>query len=194
MKAFVYCWTDKKTNMLYVGSHKGSIDDGYICSSKYMIEEYNKRPEDFSRQIVAEGSFDDVRNLEAKILQSVNAALDEQFYNRHNCDNKFYLKEHTEETKRKIASKHVGRIRLDLSERNKKGLSEESVKKMVSTRKANGSYDRERNPMLGRKHSEDSKNKMSLNRIGKNRSPKSEETKQKMSEARKKYWEIKRGH
>jgi hypothetical protein len=159
-----------------------------------MIEEYNKRPEDFSRQIVAEGSFDDVRNLEAKILQSVNAALDEQFYNRHNCDNKFYLKEHTEETKRKIASKHVGRIRLDLSERNKKGLSEESVKKMVSTRKANGSYDRERNPMLGRKHSEDSKNKMSLNRIGKNRSPKSEETKQKMSEARKKYWEIKRGH
>jgi len=21
MEAFVYCWTDKKTNMLYVGSH-----------------------------------------------------------------------------------------------------------------------------------------------------------------------------
>ncbi len=26
-EAFVYCWTDHKNKMLYVGSHKGSIDD-----------------------------------------------------------------------------------------------------------------------------------------------------------------------
>ena len=58
MNSFVYCWTDKKTNMLYVGSHKGSIDDGYICSSKPMMKEYKKRPQDFSRQIVAEGLFE----------------------------------------------------------------------------------------------------------------------------------------
>jgi hypothetical protein len=31
--SFVYCWTDHKTGMLYVGSHKGTIDDGYVCSS-----------------------------------------------------------------------------------------------------------------------------------------------------------------
>ena len=36
-EAFVYCWTDHKTNKLYVGVHKGSINDGYICSSKYTI-------------------------------------------------------------------------------------------------------------------------------------------------------------
>lgn len=193
MEAFVYCWTDKKTNMLYVGSHKGSTDDGYICSSKYMLEEYNKRPEDFSRQIVAEGTLSDIRKLETKILQAVNAALNEQFYNRHNSDEKFYLKNHTELSKRKIAEKHKGRVRKDLSERNKKGMSKESIEKMVSSRRANGSYDRESNPMFGRSHSNESKIKMSLSRKGKNKSPKSEETKKKMSEARKKYWEIKRG-
>lgn len=31
MEAFVYVWTDKITNKLYVGVHKGTLDDGYIC-------------------------------------------------------------------------------------------------------------------------------------------------------------------
>lgn len=191
-EAFVYCWTDKKTNMLYVGSHKGSTDDGYVCSSKYMMEEYKKRPEDFSRQIISEGTWKNCRKLEARILQSVNAALNEQFYNRHNCDEKFYLKNHTESAKRKISEKHKGRIRKDLSERNKKGMSKESIEKMVNTRRANGSYDRESNSMFGKSHNEISKQKISLNRKGKGKQPKSEETKKKMSEARKKYWEMKR--
>jgi len=194
MEAFVYCWTDKKTNMLYVGSHKGSTDDGYICSSKYMLEEYNKRPEDFSRQIVAEGNFEDIRSLESAILKSVNAKLNEQFYNLHENDGKFYLKFHTEEAKAKISKSNTGKTRPDLSERNKKGMSKKSIEKMVNTRHTNGSYDSVNNPMYGKRHSEKTKNKMSLNRIGKNKTPKSEETKRKMSEARKKYWELKRGH
>lgn len=193
-EAFVYCWTDKKTNMLYVGSHKGSVEDGYVCSSKYMLEEYRKRPEDFSRQILAEGSHDEARSLEAAILRSVNAAINENFYNMHNCDGKFYLKKHTEEAKRKISEKHKGRIRKDLSERNKKGMSKQSIEKMVTTRRNNGSYESEINPMYGRHHTEESKLKISLNKIGKNKKPKSEETKRKMSEARKKYWELKRVH
>ena len=81
MKSFVYCWTDKITNKLYVGSHKGTTNDGYICSSKLMLDEYKKRPGDFSRQIIAEGSLKDIRKLESKILQAVNARLNEQFYN-----------------------------------------------------------------------------------------------------------------
>lgn len=90
MEAFVYCWTDHKTNKLYVGSHKGTIDDGYICSSKYMLEEYNKRPNDFTRQIIAEGKLEDIRSLESAILKSVNARLNEDFYNQHNND-EFYF-------------------------------------------------------------------------------------------------------
>lgn len=84
MEAFVYCWTDHKMNKLYVGSHKGSEDDGYICSSKIMLEEYNQRPQDFTRQIVAEGLDKDIRKLEVKILESVNAKLNEDFYNLSN--------------------------------------------------------------------------------------------------------------
>jgi hypothetical protein len=41
-EAFVYCWTDKLHNKLYVGVHKGNVDDGYICSSKIMLKEYKK--------------------------------------------------------------------------------------------------------------------------------------------------------
>ena len=40
-EAFVYCWTDHKTNKIYIGSHKGDVNDGYVCSSKYMMEEYD---------------------------------------------------------------------------------------------------------------------------------------------------------
>ena len=90
MEAFVYCWTDKLTNKLYVGSHKGSTSDSYVCSSKYMMEEYRKRPQDFSRQIVAEGTLADVRKLEATILQSVNARLNEDFYNKHENDGLYF--------------------------------------------------------------------------------------------------------
>jgi hypothetical protein len=90
MDAFVYCWTDHKTNKLYVGSHKGSTDDGYVCSSKHMMVEYKKRPEDFTKQIIAEGKLDDIRKLETKILQAANVRIDEQFYNKHDNDGFFF--------------------------------------------------------------------------------------------------------
>lgn len=86
MSAFVYCWTDHKTNKLYVGSHAGSVDDGYICSSKYMLSEYSKRPNDFTRQIVATGDIKDIRKFETKLLKAFNAKSDELFYNRCNAD------------------------------------------------------------------------------------------------------------
>ena len=84
MKGFVYCWTDKLTNMLYVGSHKGCENDGYICSSEYMLPEYNKRLQDFSRQIIAQGKLKDMRSLEIAILISEDAANNTLYYNRSN--------------------------------------------------------------------------------------------------------------
>lgn len=45
-ESFVYCWTDTKRNMLYVGKHKGDINDGYICSSKYFLSEYKNKTYD----------------------------------------------------------------------------------------------------------------------------------------------------
>ena len=74
-EAFVYCWTDIKTRKLYIGFHKGLDSDGYICSSKYMKTEYEKRPNDFTRQIIAHGSVSDMKHFEYVLLESVNAAI-----------------------------------------------------------------------------------------------------------------------
>ena len=137
MEAFAYCWTDKLTNKLYVGSHRGLIDDGYVCSSKYMMEEYRKRPQDFSRQIIAEGSYADIRSFEAAILKSVNAALNEQFYNKHNGDSKFMT-------------------------------TKESHEKTTQKKKLRGDFLPENNPMYGRRHTEEVKQKHSKRMMGEN--------------------------
>lgn len=49
---FIYLWRDKKHNRYYVGSHWGTEDDGYICSSSWMKKAYKIRPEDFKRRII----------------------------------------------------------------------------------------------------------------------------------------------
>jgi len=49
---FVYLWLDRKHKRYYVGCHWGSIDDGYVCSSPWMIQAYRIRPQDFKRRIL----------------------------------------------------------------------------------------------------------------------------------------------
>jgi len=164
MEAFVYCWTDHKNNMLYVGSHKGNPGDGYICSSKYMLEQYKVRPQDFTRQIVAEGLFADIRKLESMILKSANARTNESFYNRHENDGLFFdgwkAGEFSEmhlknmsiaaskrtRTKKHLDSLHAGR-------RNSKN-SPEHIAATVAAR-------------LGSKHTAESKKKISEAKRGK---------------------------
>lgn len=131
MEAFVYCWTDHLKNMLYVGSHKGSTDDGYICSSKLMLEQYKKRPGDFIRQIIAHGTEEQVRTLEKKILESSNAMNDPQFYNMSTNGGYFRLKGHTEKTKEKMKGP-----KSDIAKRNmsiaKKGRLPKNLNKLHS--------------------------------------------------------------
>lgn len=49
---FVYIWFDKKYKRYYIGSHWGTEDDGYICSSNWMYKTYKRRPTDFKRRII----------------------------------------------------------------------------------------------------------------------------------------------
>lgn len=155
MNGFVYCWTDKKENMLYVGSHKGKTNDGYICSSKLMLQEYKNRPNDFSRQIVAEGEYIDMRKLEEKILQTLNAAKDKQFYNMHNGSGNFYLKKHTEETKQKFKGKKK-------SPEHCKALSESKKGKKWKFKYNRRSYVGENNPNFNKKPSKKIIQKMKI--------------------------------
>ena len=195
-EAFVYCWTDKLKDMLYVGYHKGDTDDGYICSSKYMLEEYAKRPQYFSRQIIATGTMDDMVALETAILKSDNAAVNERYYNRH-VAGKFYNSYVSEETKKKISESKTGMKRPDVVKSNYENNPMKDAKvvnKMVEVRRKNGSYiSGELNPRFGMKHTKETLIKMYQNRKGKGTMPKSEATKKKMSDARKLYWAKKRG-
>lgn len=49
---FIYIWRDRKHNRYYIGSHWGTEDDGYICSSRMMRQAYRRRPNDFKRRII----------------------------------------------------------------------------------------------------------------------------------------------
>jgi hypothetical protein len=171
--SFVYCWTDHKKQKLYVGVHKGTTTDGYVCSSKKMLEEYSIRPNDFSRQIIAEGNYEDMISLETAILRSVNAKLNEDFYNGHNGDGKFYNKGHTEETKKKF----IGKIH-----------SEDTRQKLREARLA------QPDPRLGKKHTPETIEKMRQAKMGNNAGAgnkgkkRSDESKQKTRETMLKRW------
>ena len=49
---FIYIWRDRKHKRYYIGSHWGTEDDGYICSSPWMSQAYKHRPNDFKRRIL----------------------------------------------------------------------------------------------------------------------------------------------
>ena len=71
MNSFVYKWTDTLTGKMYIGVHKGTTDDGYVCSSKYMMEEYVNRPDDFVREVLETGTYEECQLKETVILKSV---------------------------------------------------------------------------------------------------------------------------
>ena len=52
MQHFVYMWFDRSRKMFYVGSHSGSVDDGYISSSRWLSGEVRYRPADFKRRVI----------------------------------------------------------------------------------------------------------------------------------------------
>jgi hypothetical protein len=49
---FIYLWFDRKHKRYYIGSHWGTEDDSYICSSTWMRNAYRRRPQDFKRRII----------------------------------------------------------------------------------------------------------------------------------------------
>jgi hypothetical protein len=139
-ETFLYCWTDNLINKLYVGKHKGSIDDRYISSSKYFMEEYRKRPEDFSRQILAVGSDNDIICLETAILKSENASKSDSYYNMHNNNgsgSKFFSTYHTEETKRKLSERYKGKTRSQaFKDSRRRYMSNPEVQKFYKERQS----------------------------------------------------------
>jgi hypothetical protein len=165
--------------MLYVGVKKGSFDDSYITSSKFFNSEYDKRPEDFSRKVLANCTWEEALNLEERILSSLNAAVSEQFYNKSNGCSSFVCNGHSDETRAKMSK----------TWKNKGAFNCDSSKAQLA--------------WTGSKHTEETKQKMSKSkdkyrkvysdRMKKNNPMKNPETIAKMLETRRKNKELRNG-
>jgi len=102
-EAFVYLWYDagwKRTGgpRYYIGKHKGTLDSGYVCSSKYMKPEWGKRGckhkgcrhlfgeeghhGDFHRRVLAYGTSQEMIDFEIKLLETRKDYFGSRYYNR----------------------------------------------------------------------------------------------------------------
>lgn len=82
---FVYIWYDKKHKRYYIGSHWGTENDGYICSSAWMNLSYKKRPNDFKRRIVEYTDKKRIHEVEHRWLQMIKEEeLGKRYYNLKN--------------------------------------------------------------------------------------------------------------
>jgi hypothetical protein len=83
---FVYLWFDRKHKRYYIGSHWGTEDDGYVCSSPWMIKAYKIRPEDFKRRIIIKiyKSRKDLLEEEYRWLSMISdeEIINKKYYNR----------------------------------------------------------------------------------------------------------------
>ena len=108
MSGFVYKWTDSSNGMYYIGSHKGTPDDGYIGSGTWFSNAYKARPESFVRQILYIGEH--FVELEGFILQELNARLDDKSYNLTNRASEIpESKKYSEERKKKWSKERAGK-------------------------------------------------------------------------------------
>jgi hypothetical protein len=144
---FVYLWINILTDMMYIGSHKGKVDDDYIGSGVYFTRAYNKNPNNFKRYILYIGN--DYLNVEDSILKKIDAAKDNKFYNLKN--NACGGWDHVDHKKR------IAALKKSMAYRNM-----DNVGKHLS-------YDKSgvNNPMFGKSHSSSTKRKIALSRIGK---------------------------
>lgn len=83
MTGFVYKWTNNTNGKWYIGSHKGTTDDGYVASGIVIKEAMKKYGIDnFTREILYTGN--NYMAEEAKLLEALQAKDDMLSYNLTN--------------------------------------------------------------------------------------------------------------
>lgn len=213
---FVYIWYDRKHKRYYIGSHWGTEDDGYICSSKWMRKAYNRRPHDFKRRIISRviKGRGDLLQEEYRWLQLISDdEIGSRYYNLTKHLNGHWV---TDEEKRLTIGKKISEANKGnpspnkgktLSEETKKKVSEGTKRGMASLDKSYRSGEDYRKKisenckrlqkegkigMTGKVHSEKTKEKMSAAQSGSNNPMHSKthdaEAKRKISEASKLMW------
>lgn len=89
---YIYIWYDTKSKFFYIGGHKGSIEDSYICSNKMMLRSYRKRPETFRFRVLEYiyGELNDIRIAEQKWLDMIKDCELYQTQNIYNNTTRYY--------------------------------------------------------------------------------------------------------
>jgi len=124
---FVYIWFDRKHKRYYIGSHWGTEDDGYICSSTWMRNSYNRRYEDFKRRIISRiyTNRQDLLDEEYRWLSMIKKEeLKTRYYNFSNHRQGHWTEGKTTTTKQRISEKTKEAMqRSEVREKYLKGLS-----------------------------------------------------------------------
>lgn len=107
MSGFVYIWRDKKYNKYYVGSHWGTEDDGYVCSSQNMRVNRKHRLNDFKRRILSRVTTnrDDLLKEEQRWIDMIKSEEFGHKYYNINAKVKTYLWWMNEEVKKQVCEK-----------------------------------------------------------------------------------------
>lgn len=140
---FIYLWYDRKHKRYYVGSHWGTEDDGYICSSSWMKKAQKYRSEDFKRRILT------IVVTRANLLAEEQKWLDMikpeevkvRYYNLHlNC---MGLWHHSDEPRKTIGEKisvsKIGKSNGAHTEETRKKMSEVKLKRAAERLEKTGS-------------------------------------------------------
>jgi hypothetical protein len=141
---FVYIWYDRKHKRYYIGCHWGTTNDGYICSSPWMIQAYRIRPNDFKRKILKNNisSRPDLYEEEQRWLNYIKPTEikpinpNPRYYNLHITNNNTWHKypEHIKSVGAKISAKKKGKLT---------GSRDPSVGKAISEAKRQKRLERE---------------------------------------------------
>lgn len=110
--------------MFYLGSHKGTIDDGYVGSGRRFLNHYKSRPYDFRRRILeyVNGSVTDIWDREQFWLDKIKPKeINVRYYNQK-LTSKGGAGPRTEQTKEKIRKTLTGKPKWNAEER--KNISE----------------------------------------------------------------------
>jgi hypothetical protein len=131
---FVYIWYDRKHKRFYIGSHWGTVDDGYICSSTWMRNAYKYRKDDFKRKIITKvfTSKADLLKKEYEYLSLIKEEeLGKRYYNltKHLNDHWFTEEERAKTLSEKISQKtKEAMYRPDVREKYFVGLKKRNTK------------------------------------------------------------------
>jgi hypothetical protein len=86
MDSFVYKWTNLTLNKIYIGWHKGALDDGYVCSSAsdQFWKDYRNPSYKWQREILFQGTMPECQLYESQMLDSIDITSDFVYNNKNN--------------------------------------------------------------------------------------------------------------